>query len=266
LFPFHALPWKGAFLIESFPVSYIPNLSILLGTAHPSPNPKILVAGSGEFPGLKLNPLPAIAPELKGVEEAYRREKVETAVLDGAEFSRKRILGWNDDGTLESFSCIHVATHGTSVLGADAVNTPMESRLFLFDAACDGLEISSLRLRADLVVLSACNSGQRAVSGRNLDELPGDDVFGIQSAFGMAGAKAVLGCLWPADDKCAQTMMIEFHRNRSQGRPPEAALQLAVVQYLRQPNQRHCYLWAPYFLSVLGPCLNVQERTPVDDA
>ena len=46
---------------------------------------------------------------------------------------------------LESFSCIHLVTHGASVLAEVAVNTPMESRLFLFNGAWDGLEISCLR-------------------------------------------------------------------------------------------------------------------------
>jgi CHAT domain-containing protein len=264
LFPFHALPWKAAFLIESFAVSYVPNLSILLGPVPPSPNPKVLVAGTGQFPGLKLSPLSAIGPELKGVAEAYRQEKIETTMLEGAKFTRKQVLDWNDNGTLESFSCIHVASHGASVLGDDAVDTPMESRLFLFDSAWDGLEISSLRLRADLVVLSACNSGQRAISGRKMEELPGDDVFGIQSALAMTGAKAVVGCLWPALDAAAQAIMVGFHKNKSKQQSPEVALQLAVVEYLRQSDGRHCYAWAPYFLSVLGPRLKTQERTPVE--
>ena len=84
LFPFHALPWKDGLLIESFAVSYVPNLSLLLVPARPAQRPKILLSGVGDFePGLKLPKLPEIGPELDGVAEAYRRKGIETEVLAG---------------------------------------------------------------------------------------------------------------------------------------------------------------------------------------
>ena len=58
----------------------------------------------------------------------------------------------DDSGLLASYRTIHFATHGVS----DMNEEPMESKLYLRDAALNGLEISQLRLRADLVVLSAC--------------------------------------------------------------------------------------------------------------
>src|SRR6266699_3222337 len=62
------------------------------------------------------------------------------------------------------------------------------------------MEIANWQLRANLVVLSACCSGQRPISGRWMEELPGDELFGLQSAFFMAGARRMLSCLWPVDD------------------------------------------------------------------
>ena len=192
--------------------------------------------------------------------EAYQRKGIETEVLAGEKLIRRRLSSWSENGTLSRFSCIHLATHGISVLGEDVSDTPMESRILLFDAALDGLEISHLCLKADLVVLSACNSGQRAIGGRDMDELPGDDVFGLQAAFAMAGAQAVLGCLWPADDGSAKAIMVSFHQYRSQQQPADVALQLAIVDHLRQAESRHCYLWAPFFLSILGARTDTRER------
>jgi CHAT domain-containing protein len=113
-------------------------------------------------------------------------------------------------------------------------------------------------------MLSACNSGQRAVAGREMDELPGDDVFGLQSSFAMAGARAVLGCLWPVNDKVAEEIMTEFHQSHAKHTPPDVALQRSVAGYLLRTNERHCYLWAPFFLSVLGAQANIHGGENID--
>jgi CHAT domain-containing protein len=256
LFPFHALPWSSGFLIETFAVSYIPNLSVLLAPSRQPVLARRLIAGVGTFPAnFGLSSLPGVEQELKGIAEAYRAAGAQseaTVVLEGTSAVRKQFAEWNRSGVLESFSCIHLATHGSSVLSVDTMDTPMESHLFLSDSAWDGLEISSLRLNPDLVVLSACNSGQRAVAGRGFGELPGDEIFGIQLAFAMAGAKAVIGCLWPTNDEVARAMMIDLHTRVARGCSPETALQSAIVSALRQFDRRHAYLWAPFFLTILG--------------
>jgi hypothetical protein len=78
LFPFHALPWQSGYLIESFAISYAPNLSALATGAQPARPSKILIAGVGEFPSsFGLNPLTAIEGELEGVAEAYLRAGLE---------------------------------------------------------------------------------------------------------------------------------------------------------------------------------------------
>jgi CHAT domain-containing protein len=132
----------------------------------------------------------------------------------------------------------------------------MESRLFLRDTVLDGLEIANWRLDAQLVVLSACCSGQRAIEGRGLkEELPGDDMFGLQAAFFAAGAKQVLGSLWPVDSAAAREIMVAFHRHLAAREAPDLALQAAIVGYLssaRPARLRKLYYWAPFFLSALG--------------
>jgi CHAT domain-containing protein len=270
LFPFHALEWNGGLLIEQFAVSYAPNLTVLLAPAAAVARSSVLVAGVGKFKQnrLALPPLPAVRSEVEGIADVYRRQGIGIEILADEEVTRQELLGRSNSGSLQAFSCIHLATHGASVLGKDASDTPMESCIFVSDAALDGLEISTLRLRADLVVLSACNSGQRAVSGRGMDELPGDDVFGLQAAFAMAGAQAVLGCLWTADDAAAKAIMISFHRYCAQLKPIEVALQMALLDYLRNagPLHRHSWFWAPFFLSILGARSHTPERMEPDHA
>jgi CHAT domain-containing protein len=252
LFPFHALPWEAGFLIEEFAISYMPNLCTLLARPGSTPMPKTLVAGVGTFPGsFNLSSLPAVESdegEVQGIARISQEAGIPPQVLSGPALTRRQMAAWNRDGTLGTFSCIHLATHGSSVLAPDSLDTPMESRLFLYDGAWDGLEISWLKLDADLVVLSACNSGQRAIKGRELEELPGDEIFGIQSALAMAGARAVLGCLWPTNDEIAREIMIGFHRRFLTHFTPEVSLQESIAGYLRSAKERHCYQWAHFFL------------------
>ena len=108
----------------------------------------------------------------------------------------------------------------------------MESKLMLQNGWIDGLELATFHLPADVAVLSACNSGQRAVGGRGMSSLPGDDIFGLQSALFQAGVHTVLGGLWGVETQAACAVTSEFHRNYAQGDAAELALRKAVLRWL----------------------------------
>src|SRR5262249_27351206 len=121
----------------------------------------------------------------------------------------------------------------------------------------DGLEIASWRLNAELVVLSACCAGQRAITQRGaatdtLEELPGDDVFGLQAAFFMAGAKRLVSNLWPAEGGPADKITTAIHRYALEGNPIEVALQKALKDCLNRVLDRQLYRWALFFLVAVG--------------
>lgn len=113
-------------------------------------------------------------------------------------------------------------------------------------------EIAGLRLQADLVVLSACNSG--------VGRIRGEGVVGLSRAFLQAGAKSVLASLWRVADPVALPFMEHFHRELRSGKGKAAALRTAQLETLHLLNNRQLngsggepfppvpFYWAPFVL------------------
>jgi CHAT domain-containing protein/tetratricopeptide (TPR) repeat protein len=250
-FPFHALRWEGDYLITRLAVSYAPNLTSLLVRTPPNGAGAVLAVGAEHFevPGLALPPLPGAAREVDELRALYARRGEDIVVLLEGDASLERVRQWAAEGRLASFRVLHLAVHGRDV----PTDTPMEAYLCLQDGLLDGLEIAAWRLKADVVVLSACNSGKRAMAGRGMATLPGDEMFGLQAAFFSAGARRVLGALWPAEDETTRQIMTAFHRYLGD-LAPEPALQAAVVDFLScaDSETRKPLYWAPFFISAVG--------------
>jgi CHAT domain-containing protein len=107
-------------------------------------------------------------------------------------------------------------------------------------------EILGLRLDADLVTLSACETALG--SGQLAEDPAGDDLVGLTRAFLSAGSDAVLATLWEVNDRSTLRLMRRFYRSL-----PEAgrAASLARAQRFlcRVPGRyRHPYFWAPFVL------------------
>jgi len=249
--PFQMLPFREGFLIEQFAISYLPNLSCrLFPTPAASPGGLLLVGADQYAPAgrRRLPNLPGAAGEVRELESAYAHKGTPLRALLNEGATRHRLQALDETGELAGFRVLHLALHGEDLPG----DAPLDARLFLRDAPIDGFDISLWRLRADLVVLSCCFAGSRPVAGRGLQYLPGDDLFGLQAAFFAAGARRVLGALWPVDDEAGKRLMLLFHR-RLADQEPARALQSATLAYLREaPEERqHPAYWAPFFLTEL---------------
>jgi CHAT domain-containing protein len=254
--PFHALDWEHAPLIERFAVSYVPNVTSLLLPRPSLPPPDVLSVGIESYAPL-LPDLPGAEQEASDVAAIYQRTSGAATVLLGAGATRTRL----EAGDLERFGVIHFVTHGRD-LPADE---PSAAALYLSDGPVDAMDISQWTLRADLVAMSACWSGRRPVHGRMLglgaerEELFGDEIYGLQAAFFAAGARRVLGTLWPLDNGTAPEVMSAFHAGLAARHAPELALQAAINQ--QRLAGRSFYHWAPYKLVSLGrPAAGIKER------
>jgi CHAT domain-containing protein len=282
--PLHALCWEGQPLIRRFAVSYAPNLSALLLPHGPSAQHRLLAVGIKDFavPGGSLATIEGAEREVDAIAGVHVELGSVVDVLKVSAATKAWFLGSDPARRLAEYRWIHIATHGRDLPG----DTPMESCLYLNDARLDGLEVAELRLDADLVVLSACHSGKRSIkspgptnepsispgalgassaglrtttlreldpviSGVVLTELPGDEIFGLQSALFLAGARRVLGALWPVDDRVAPAIMTSLHRRLAAGQKPKVALQRALIKYLESgdANERDLFFWSPFFLT-----------------
>jgi len=160
----------------------------------------------------------------------------------GFEASRSRATG----PELAQYRNVHFATHG--VLDS---RRPELSKLVLslYDGkgkTQDGFlrlnDIYNLRLDADLVVLSAC---QTALG----QEIRGEGLIGLTRGFMYAGAARVLASLWSVEDRATAELMESFYRGMlRQGLSPAAALRRAQLEIARQPGRKSPYYWAGFSL------------------
>ncbi len=250
--PFEILPAGQKLLIERAPVAYGDSLNSLvflrglksddrefrmLSVGNPKMDRVTLDAAGGvRAAGIDtvalLAPLPHAKAELRAVGRNVGRGATQ---LLGAE-ARESALASRDLGR---FRVLHFATHAF----VDE-RRPTRSALVLSrEQAHDGLlqvpEIYRLKLNADLVVLSACQTGLGA-------QVTGEGVVGLTRAFFFAGARSVVASLWNLNDAFASEFVDEFYRHVVAGRRIDEALRLTKLAYLAHPRYSHPYYWSTF--------------------
>ncbi len=154
---------------------------------------------------------------------------------------------------LTQYRYLHFATHGILTGDIPSVGQPALILSLVGDPDNDGFltmkEVQSLRVNADLVVLSACQTGLG-------QQVSGEGVMGMARAFIVAGAPSVVVSLWSVADESTAKLMQQFYtylvkEHKGKGE----ALQLAREDLRKQyPDP---YFWAPFVLigedSVQGP-------------
>lgn len=145
------------------------------------------------------------------------------------------------------YAVVHVASHG--LLNE---SEPMFSKLVFAppnaedaeDGFLNTLEVFNLRLSADMIVLSACNSGSGEV-------LTGEGVFSLASGFFYAGARSIVMTYWTANDQSSTQIITDFYANLSKGLNKPRSLREAKLAYLDQSSGvlSHPYYWAHFVVN-----------------
>src|SRR5437588_10042985 len=109
----------------------------------------------------------------------------------------------------------------------------------------DGLlqvrELMRLHFNADLVTLSACNTGVGKIEGE-------EGVTNLVEAFLVSGARAVAASLWSADDTYTGKLMERFYIHIAEGQPKAAALRQAKLDLLARDGSVSPYYWGAFVL------------------
>ncbi|MDW8167798.1 MAG: CHAT domain-containing protein [Acidobacteriota bacterium] len=254
-------PRRLPYLLKTYAVSYAPSASVWASLAREPMKPaqKTLLAyadpvyrkveaesavgrafGSAFGEVRSLSPLPHSRREAQEIARLYPR--AEAVVYVGAQAREENVKGEK----LDEFRFIHFATHG--LLNE---NAPQYSGLVLTlplalrDAREDGLlqvyEIFNLKLNAELVVLSACETGL----GK---QVQGEGLVGLTRAFLYAGARAVLVSLWKVADVSTAELMVRLYRHLKAGQSKAEALRRARLELLQEEGFVHPFYWAPFIL------------------
>jgi CHAT domain-containing protein len=269
LLPFSSLPdSQGRYLLESHIVTYAPSATVLYlirnspmaqpptqaflgvgdiqltqdrttaakkdsGTASASTTTP---ANPFDLGGTRLQDIPATRDEVIAVSQLFG-EKTLLLGMDATETAFKA-------EPLAEFEIIHIAAHGVA-----SAKFPDRAALVLGNdpkSGEDGLlqvrEIRDLSLNADLVTLSACDTGVGALEGE-------EGIANLVRAFLFAGAKSVVASLWAASDVYTLKLMQHFYRHIADGEDKASALRHAQMELIKEfVDEAKPFYWAGFIM------------------
>jgi hypothetical protein len=229
--PFHAFHDGTGYLAERFSIGYAPSGGVYracVERARPLGDRALVV-------GIEDAGLPWVAREIEAVGSAWP----DAAILSGRAATGRAL-----QRRAGSFDALHLATHG--VFRAD---NPAFSSLKLHDAWLTVNDLAELARGAQLVTLSACETGVSGLSG-------GDEVVGLTRGILAAGCSTVVASLWTVSDESTAHLMERFYAYLRGWAEPAEALRLAMLEL--RSGYDHPYYWAAF--AVVGGGLGQPDR------
>ena len=217
-------------LIERFGLRVLPSASVIkfIRPALKDARGGLIAFGNPDLGDVKLD-LSYAEAEARSLAAMYPESRL-LVRGDASETNFKKAAG--------VFSRIHLATHGKF-----SAESPLDSGLLLAkDGENDGQlrvsELYSMDLDADLIVLSACETGLGKVDS-------GDDVVGLTRGFLYAGARSIVSSLWSVEDRATAELMKAFYEGLRGTGKREALRQAQLKTRAAFP---HPFFWAPFQL------------------
>ena len=250
--PFEALleerPQSGdgfaqySYLIHKKQISYAYSASLLKEMLKNTNTGREVLGFAPSFGQYERDSLPENLPYLKGLDNNEKEVNAIQELLGGRVFT-------GEDATLQTFleiaplyKILHLATHGKANDKAD------EYSYLAFSYIIDTLDnellyagnLYNTELRADMVVLSACETGIG-------DFQQGEGILSLARGFSYAGAKSIVTTLWSIDDKSSLEIMVDFYANLEDGNRKDYALREAKIDFIEDNSRRaHPIYWAAY--------------------
>ena len=245
-------PWGAVF--ESIRIRIVPSLtSYQLILSAPEGHHKktgALLVGNPCLKELEkpLGDLPFAQKEVEMIASILK-----TTPLTGTHATKAEVMR-----RMSSVGLIHFAAHGIKCTGEIALspNPGWSSKCPQGkDYILKMSDVQAAKLRARLVVLSCCHSGQGTV-------FAGEGAVGIARAFLAAGARSVLVTLWAINDEATMVFMKSFYQQLKEGKTASAAVQQSM-KFLRESEQFYeMKYWAPFQL--IGDDVNIEFEADDD--
>ncbi|MEJ1241612.1 CHAT domain-containing tetratricopeptide repeat protein [Chryseolinea sp. T2] len=228
------------YLIRKYSIRYEFAASLILQKSKPAPTRQaILLCAPVKFSEDDLNDLPGSEAEVQAIDALFSRHQYERTTLTYARATEDELRGTQ----LNQYKYLHFATHGI----VDEIH-PELSRIYLSGGdANDGLlysgEIYNMELNADLVTLSACQTGLGKISR-------GEGVIGLSRALAYAGARRMIVSLWKVSDASTSLMMQSFYDNLLDHGDmlPSGDLRTAKIKMIESEKYAAPYYWAPFVM------------------
>jgi CHAT domain-containing protein/Tfp pilus assembly protein PilF len=258
------------YLINKFAVSYAPSASVLAGlwnetrTAAPKSfvafadpayeqNAESVIASTVRAASaggrLNLNRLPHSRREAEGIAKLFGCDTADLFLGAAASEENAKLKD-----RLSQYRLVHFSTHGyvnearPRFSGLVLSLPPADKAGQSEDGLLSAYEIFNLKLNAELVVLSACETGL----GK---EVKGEGLMSLMRAFMFAGTPSVMVSLWKVDDESAADLMIRFYRYWHQGvKEGNKTVKVNKAEALRRAQLDAIaqgdfpYYWAPFVL------------------
>jgi CHAT domain-containing protein len=250
--PFALLPTQKSggqrLLLEDYTLTYLPTAVALGDDRIHDDGPTTLLAMAPAQSRLRFAP-----DEARAISALFEPN---SRLLIGAAATESRFKDLAGD-----FRMLHLATHSDF----NKLNPMFSSLQLESDDVNDGRlevhEVLRLKLDADLVTLSACDT---ALGSGYFAEVPaGDEFVGLTRAFLSIGSDSVMATLWAVDDRSSVQLMTQFYElldNNSEAGGKPAALMLAQQQLRATKGYEHPYYWAPFVL------VGKINKTPISQA
>lgn len=185
----------------------------------------------GTFPGSNLAPLPHTIQEVN-----HLKKRLGGIALTGLQAQREELLSYAND-----YQILHLSTHAVAW---DAESETAWIALAQGETETARIrlgELAALRLRADITVLSACETGAGHVQR-------GEGVMSLARAFTFAGSQATIQSLWPVRPTAAAPLMDAFYEGLIAGKDKATALHEAKLKLLNSntPALHAPIMWAAF--------------------
>lgn len=190
--------------------------------------------------GFRFDPLPATRQEVEQIVRLYAPKAIAYLGEDATEEKAKAI---GKDVPLVHFACHAVLNERFPLDSALVFTIPEHPKDGQDNGLLQAWEIfEKVRIDADLVTLSACESGL----GK---EMGGEGLVGLTRAFQYAGARSVLASLWRVEDKVTGELMKRFYTNLRAGKSKDEALRLAQLDLVHSAEFAQPASWAAFQLN-----------------